>query len=334
MEFSFAKKMVFRALSENSRASISEIAGMAKCSRITASRLVSQVEKEFGLVYTLDLNLQALGLWQLHVIALNFAKMPSEDVLRSKFANDTTAQLVAMTKGDFDLLVIAVSKSGSAYMRWETALAYSLAEYKPQLRPSQIAFMHIGFIPIDNALLETLEPGKGLDSLDKQILLELNKNSRIQYRELAKKLQANENTVRYRFSRLARAGIINAFTAIATKPPISYSIAMFVNYTFAPGTEQRARKAREIYMGVGEPLQVQNNFNLLAPSSGSYRFFTIETFEDEKEALEKGVGMQKRVFKEDRPVVTYAHIEKLIKGMLPIRNIDIAKHYNVVRWED
>lgn len=53
-----------------------------------------------------------------------------------------------------------------------------------------------------------------MDLIDKKILLELDKNSRIPITKLAKKLKANRNTVEYRINQLVEAGIIKQFVTI------------------------------------------------------------------------------------------------------------------------
>ena len=107
-----------------------------------------------------------------------------------------------------------------------------------------------------------------------------------------------------------------------------------MNYQFAPGTERRAKNAREHYMSIDGELPVVNTFQFLAPISGSYRFFVIACFENSGDAIEKGINAHKIVFKEDKPQISSAVIRKVLKGYLPIRNTDVRKDYKVVKWEE
>ncbi|MEM0094736.1 MAG: winged helix-turn-helix transcriptional regulator [Candidatus Micrarchaeaceae archaeon] len=333
-EYDYSKRAVLRMLCEDARASITDIAKYARCSRSIASRYIKELEDEFGLRYTIDFKKDAIGLAYRYILWIKFATPPPEEKLLEVLKEDYKVQFAATTAGDFDLLVEVESSEGSSYILWETALAYKLAEYRPSIHPSQIVMTHIGFIPISNDLLSTIDlSNQGISERDKKIILALNENSRSSYREIAKKTGINEDTVRYRMSKIMSSGIIQRLSAIVTKPPTEYNMAFFVTYRFAPGTEKRAAHARKYYMEIDGKMPLINTFQILAPTSGSERFFVISCFDSKEEAMEKGIKMHKVIFKGDEPKIVHAKIGSVLKGFLPIRNIDVRKLYNVIKWE-
>lgn len=333
-EYSYIKRALIRALSEDSRATVTELADAAKCSRHSALAILNAITKEFDIKYTIDFNKQKLNLIQNHVLKISLSKKPKIEDLKRLFENDLSSQLVLTTEGDFDLVVYANTNSGNHYMQWETALSLSLAEYKPVIRPSQIVTTHIGFIPLLNKTLETIDLSHlDINQLDKNILLLLNENSRMTFRAMAHALNESADTIRYRFRRLKAMNFIQKFSLIIRKSPLDYNYISFVNYKFATGTGRRAAVAREHYMSIDGGMPLINKFQLLAPLSGSYRFFAFGCFEDEKDFNENFVAIQKKAFKEDSPEISSARIKDVIKGDLPIRNIDVRKSYNVVKWE-
>ncbi len=333
-EYGYSKRAILRMLSEDARTPITALAEYARCSRNTALSNLKLIEEEFGVRYVIEFNKEILGLSQRHILKIKYGSKPNLNEIVSLLAEDSTIQFAASTKGNFDLLIYAESDSGYKYMQWETALALKLAPYNPVIRPSQIIMTHVGFMPLSDKALQDIDLSKlGLDSIDKAILLLLNKNSRTGYSEISRKLNITEDKVRYRFRRITKSGVIKSFTIVMTKLSTYYNLAMFVNYRFALGTELRARKAREHYMSIDGDMPLINKFQFLAPSSGSYRFFILGCFESKNDSFINGVIKHKEVFKGDSPSISYAKIETIIKGYLPVRNVDIRKDYNIVKWE-
>ncbi len=332
MEYSYAKRAILRGLSENSRESVTKLAELARCSRLTVKNNLEAIEKEFGIRYTLEFNEEALGIGYRHFIKINLDR-PIDDEGLKIFDNDKVAQMVATTEGDFDLLVYAATPTGLAYISWETRLAMLLSEYGAEIRPSQVALFHIGFVELSNELLENINFRRlGLDDTDKKIVMLLNKNSRASFARIANETGINEDTARYRLERIKKAGIIKRFT-ISLEAPASFNrLAYFVNYKFSKNMEARGKLARNEYQTMDGDLPFVNTYQLLAPTTGAYRFFAVAIGPDREKVFEKGVMLQRNIFKEDFPSVAYAWIKKVIKGNLPIRNIDIKKAYNTVIW--
>jgi DNA-binding Lrp family transcriptional regulator len=330
MEISALSRRILRELCFNSRASTTEIANKLGVSRYTVSKKVLSLERELRLRYTIEPNYAAMGLASLYVAFIKFLTKPMPNELVRIFNRSRIAQFVATTKGEFDLIVFAIAKNSIEYLKWETAMEQTLSKYGISFNPSEISTMHLGFVPIDSSVIESSD----LNDVFKKILIELNENSRIGVRELSNKLGIGEDLVRYYMIKMENDGMIKRYTTIATKVPLRYNIAYFANYTIREGVQERVdNERRQMYWNEPEEFPVVNEFNLMWSTSGSSRSFTIATYNDYDEGLKRSVFLHAKIYRKDSAVLRYALIDKIIKGYLPIRNVDTKAFYNLVSWQ-
>jgi Lrp/AsnC family leucine-responsive transcriptional regulator len=326
-EYSYVKKALLRELSENSRASVTELAKKLKRSRSTIISNMRSLEKELGLEYTIEFDKQAFGLVQIHLVKMRFGKKPGVEAIRRTFKNDDIAQLVAITEGDFDLFVRVVTDDTEKYVKWALETALKLLPYQPTLEPSMVAMVHTGFMQMPSEILKHMcSTVLGLDPLDVKILTTLNSNARTSYREMAKMFGEHVETVRYRIKKLMSMNLIRRFTVIAKKPPTDYNVAFFINLKLSPGLIARVREAQRYYESVDGCMNIINSFQFLALTSGSSLIFGVGCFPDEETAIKDVVLAHKRIYAPDQPIISFARIKQIIKGNPPIRNIDLVNN--------
>ena len=80
-EYSVVTRRIVRILSENARASVSDISKTTKLSRKTVTDRIKRLEEEMGLKYTIELNEEALGLSSPHLILVTFKEKPDYDAI-------------------------------------------------------------------------------------------------------------------------------------------------------------------------------------------------------------------------------------------------------------
>lgn len=334
LEYSYIKRALLRELSENSRISTTALAKKLRCSRNTILSNIKTLEKEFGLSYTIEFDREAILLNYVQIWCIKFGRKPNAANLKKIFATDYQVRFVAETEGDFDLLINMATNSGKDYINWSLRTAVKLLPYIPKIMPSTVAMTHTGFFPIQNEMLEKLDLSHlGLDGTDKKILIELNKNSRTSYAAVAKKVKVDVETIRYRIKRMMKMKLVRRFTAVASTPPGGYAIAFFANYELAPGIIERYKEAKEYYIKSDGTLPTFNAFQYLALLSGSHLLFGMGRFDNEESAIKHVVMEHKEIYKEDNPEISYGRITKVVKGLIPIRNIDLAKDYRAINWE-
>jgi DNA-binding Lrp family transcriptional regulator len=334
-EYSYVKKALMRELSENSRISVTEIAKKLKLSRSTVISNMHSLEKELGLEYTIEFNRQAFGLVQVHIVKVKFGKKPDVETIARIFKNDDNAQFVAVTEGDFDMFVRVVTDDTENYVKWALETAIKLLEYQPTIEPSMVAMVHTGFMPLPNEILKHMcSTVPSLDSTDAKILIALNSNARISYRDIAKTLGEHVETVRYRIKKLMGMNLIRRFTVIAKKPPSEYNAAFFINLKLSPGLVDRVKEAQKYYESIDGGMNIVNSFQFISLMSGSSLIFGVGCFPDEESAISHIVLAHKRIYAPDQPTISFARVKQIVKGCPPVRNIDLIKNYNPIKWPE
>jgi DNA-binding Lrp family transcriptional regulator len=334
MEFySKAEKCILQVLSADSRASITQLAEAAKCSRATVVKSIERLDRKLDIRYTLDIDENKLGGSERHIVTIKFMSKPPEAFLREFFKDDVNAQEVYALDGDFDLLIYARMGDPESYIVWETYVASQLSEYRPIVRPSEFVITHWGFWPLNDSFIDEVHGSMKLDALDKKLLVLLNQNSRMTIKEMASRTGMQKGTIRYRLVCLKESGIIRRFTIAVQKPPQEYQMVQFINYRFNKNFTERFTDIRRIYLNMdGSEVPVLNKYQIIAPISGSFRSFVLSIYDDKEEAESNVPDLQKRVFKKDNIEVSYARISKVIKGLLPYRNLDVGKNYVYLKW--
>lgn len=285
------------------------------------------MEDEFDLHYTLEFNRETFVV-QSEVWCVKLGREPSVQKLKRLFEQDPYVQFVAKTKGDFNLIIKVITESNESYVNWSMRTMIKLLPYKLDFEPSQVLLIHSGLRRIPGSLITRLSlRDSKLDMLDKKILEVLTINSRLNYKDIARKLGKDVETIRYRMSRIASKKIIRRFTVIARKPPTPWNVVFFMKCKFAPGVAERYIKAARYYLDSESQLRIINKFQYLSLTSGSHNLFGIGCFGNEEEALKDVLITHREIYRKDDPTILLARITEVIKGELPVRNIDFGKEY-------
>jgi hypothetical protein len=86
-------------------------------------------------------------------------------------------------------------------------------------------------------------------------------------------------------------------------------------------------------MNADADMPLLNVFQTSAPMSGSYENFILALFISRKEAYDKMVKRHKGIYKGESYEVKYAQVTGVIKGLFPLRSLDIKANYNTIKWE-
>lgn len=320
------RRLLIRELSENSRMSVTDLAKRAGCSRNTVMANMALLEKEMGMWYTLEFDRGELGLGQSYLWRVSFGKRPNFDYVAKLMAKEWSVQWVARTEGDFDLVLKIVADSGRSYVDAGRRILTELAKFNPTVNSCGVIEKRLGLVHLQNEILSKLDLSRsGADELDKSILMELNSNSRISSKEMAAKLGREENTIRYRISRIIKSGVIKRFTIATSSPQKGYFAVFFMGRKFTRSYEKRDDEAARFYAGLEATERPTNTFQYLASVAPNDVLFGMAHFDDEASAIQHVVLSQKRIFKADSPVVTFAEIKQILKGNIAFRNINVAQ---------
>lgn len=331
--YTSAEKKILSALSANSRLSVTELAKEAKCSRVTVIKNLRRLEEKLDIRYTIEIDESKLTGCERHLLAIRFLKKPSAAFLKKFFKKDEFAEEVFLLDGFYDLFIFGWAGDPISYIKWETYLASELAEFGPVIKSSELVVSLFGFWPLNDYFIDEIHESIKLDRIDKRILTLLNENSRIPLAEMAKTIGVGNGTVRYRLFRLMKSGIIKRFTLAVQKPPQKCQLLYFVNYSFNKGVRERFLELRKRYLAMDDfEHHMLGTMQFAAQLSGSFRSFGMAVSDTEEEVVSNVIDMTRSVLLKDNPVITHARIRTVIKGLLPLRNLDIKTNYLAIDW--
>jgi len=324
--YSIVARKILRLLSENSRISITKLAEKAGISRVTAKKKLSGLEKELQIAYVPEINEEALGLNSMHLIFVKFSKEPDYDKIKSLLLASYIPQLAVAVKGTFDLFIYANALSSTEYAHWDKSMQILLSDYGALWRTSEVVHRQLGFFPLRNEILDLVK----IKPKYKALLKVLNENARATFQEISRKTGMHFNTVAYNLSSLEKQGIIKSYT-ISIQKPIASLMAFFSKYSPSPNYEAHSASARKAFTSDDE-YPVISRYLITAPLVGSFDFFTLGAFDNEKIAYARDVLYHKQLFKQDKIQIYYGTVDRVLLGKLPVRSVDTKATYKLIRW--
>ncbi|MDE1825100.1 MAG: Lrp/AsnC family transcriptional regulator [Candidatus Micrarchaeota archaeon] len=325
--YSLVSRRILRMLSEDSRSSISGISRSLGLSRQSVVERVQKMEKELGIGYTLELNEDALGFLDPHLILVRFSSRPDYKYIKEIFSGSYVPQLVASLRGGREMIIYANAVSRQEYVHWDKSMQILLADYGVSWQASEVAHRQLGFFPLRNELLERLN----LPIKYKEMIKILNTNSRASFQELSRQLGMHFNTVAYNFKKLEGMNYIRRFTTVMKPPENVWFMSTFGKYVISRSFEEDAAMSRKAFQADDENSLV-SRYILVSQLVGSFDFFSIGAFDNLDQAYRNGVRYYKKCMANEKPKVTYGAIEEVLVGNLPIRSLDTRKVYNTIKW--
>jgi DNA-binding Lrp family transcriptional regulator len=326
--YNVVTRKILRALSENSRVSISDLAKSLGISRMTARLKLKRVAEEFNIHYTVEFNENLLRLVAPHLIAVKFEKKPDYAHVARLLSQTHIPQIAVSMRGGYDMLVYAVARTTREYAHWDKSMQILLSEYGVDWKPSEVVHRQLGFFPLRDKLLDRLDIPEGY----KGMLKILHANSRTPFRYISKELGMHFNTVAYNFNKLLKAGYVKRFTITSDKPDTITLMSFFAKYKPTEGYESSSAQARKAFMSDDQNSLV-SRYLVCAPLIGSYDFFTLGAFDNSDTAYKKDIQYHRSCFKKHGIRMVHGEVDRVILGSLPIRSVDTRKEYNKIVWD-
>ncbi len=320
------RRMV-RMLSENSRATISEIADAEELSRRTIKERLANMEKALDIRYTIEFNEEALGLTVPHMVVVDLERKPDYEYVKKLLLKSPIPQLAFTIKGRNQIFIYAVGTTHKEYAHWDNALSVLLSEYGINWHSSEVMPRQLGFVPLRTELIDRLS----VDEKYKPLLKMLNENSRATFRQMSDKLGMHFNTMVYNFRGLRKSDYIRRFTLTMAPQPNMYTMAFWVKYSPRKDLEKSAAKLRRAFMS-DDKYSIASRYILCAPLIGSYDHFGIGVFDSYREAQEHLVQYHKQSLGPHLSRIFYGEVDKMLIGRLPMRSIDTKADYRVINW--
>ncbi len=320
-------RKIIRFLSEDARISVSDLSKKVGVSRVTAIKKLKHVEKTFDIRYTLELNEAKLGIDNPHLVMIKFGKKPDYDKIAEILAKSYVPQVAVATKGDYDMIIYAVTPISREYANWDKAMQIALSKYGATWQSSWAVHKQLGYFPVRNELIDQL----AIKEKYKNLLKVLNENSRATFQEISKKLGIHFNTVAYTFEKMIKSGYIERATISMAPPKGIVFMSFFSKYSPREGYEESSALARKAFLN-DDRFSLVSRYLVCAPLVGSYDFFTLGAFDSYDSALKHDINYHKSVLEKHKVEVKFAYLDKVILGRLPIRSIDAQNEYKLIRW--
>ena len=228
-------------LSANGRAPVAELSKALGLSQAACKYRIQRLEKRYGISYTVEVGPRPFNFFR-YVAFVRFGRdKPDIEALRKVIAREPLVQLALSLKGSHDLFLYMLAENTQLLedaiyrMRSEPPIA----RYKAYWNVTYISRAY-GYLPLRQEFIETLSekvwrrskehPRKLPDQLLEReylVLSELNKDGRVSFVDLDKRLKLNPGASDYTYNRLVEKGMIERITINMEKPQMKYP-ALFV----------------------------------------------------------------------------------------------------------
>ncbi len=323
---------ILTALSMNARIPASRLAEICGINKQKVYYHIKSLEKELGMKYILELNIERLGYLQYLVLIKFEGNIPTQNELEEAISNEPRIQFAVITKGDYDLIMYLIDEDHvKAHENLVTLRSKTpFDKYKAQWILTYFAQAY-SFVPIRDQFIthilsdkvwfkskDAKKPEKNqLKIREYNIIKELNKNSSINFTELDKIYNMGKGTSRYAYQTLQESGVIVRTTISATKTGANYiGVILISNIDYSKIKENR-------YKLLQDEIQydkVLNKYSLLgnigAPTNGAISFLPI-TSEGNLDLFTKKVEKDL-----EGSIVKSLIVTKIITGTLCYRRFD------------
>jgi len=287
-------KAILMALSANARASYSEIGRKAGISAQAAHYRIKELEKRYGITYTIDTHAALKFGFYRFLIMIGFdAGKPDTESIRKELEKEPRVQLVMATKGSFDLLIYALFEDTVKLDEWLYKLRKSdvFAPYPSHWNISYFLIAN-GFIPLRDEFFEIVKervwrrtketPRRKEGEIfyrEYAVLRALNRNGIMNFKDIDREYGLRRGSADYTFHELVEKKVIRRVTISMNNLPLRY-LAIVIAET--RNMRDFIRNGKEFFMYMMKDKDLPTNKFVVEGDLGSpYGIFAIIPVYDE-----------------------------------------------------
>lgn len=234
---------ILEKISTDGRATISEISKYTKISRSKIKRRLHRLETRYKIKYTVDFAPRPFGLFRFYALIKFRNNVPEADAMKRVFDKYPLIQVVAFLKGDYDMFIYFLADN-TAYLEdmiYDIRRHKVFVDYGADWTVSYI-MQSYGFIPFRDRFFDNLRSkiwDKNKETLRKpknvllerefNVLFELNKNGRSDFKSIDVKYNMSPGSAQYTYYKLLEKKIIRRITITAESLPLKYSALIITN---------------------------------------------------------------------------------------------------------
>ena len=248
-------RRILLALQSNCRTTNAEIAKITGLSPSATLRRVRELEQSGAIIgYTAIIDPMVLGLGVAAFVHVTLDKdgETSDEAFRNAALNRSEIAGCYACAGDYDYYLKVVVPDHDTYMRFVVELRRMIGvaavscgiALKPQ--PAIFAFYRLSYSSSQAPRLITEQPPmpdtwaprlSNLDAFDRKIIFELQMNSRIGLRDLAKRVHLSPPAILRRLRALESRGLVCGYTALVEPSAIGLGLLALVSVTLEKGSD-------------------------------------------------------------------------------------------------
>ncbi len=228
-------------LSANGRAAVMELSKALGLSQAACKYRIQRLERRYGIKYTVEVGPRPFNFFRYVALVKLGRDKPDMEALRKVIAREPLVQLALALKGSHDLFLYMLAENTQlledAIYRMRSDP--TVLRYKAYWNVTYVSYAY-GYLPTRQEFIETLEEKVWRRSkehprrlagqlLEREylVLRELNKDGRISFADLDKRLNLNPGASDYTYNRLVEKGMIKRITINMEKPQMKYP-ALFI----------------------------------------------------------------------------------------------------------
>jgi DNA-binding Lrp family transcriptional regulator len=209
------------ALSMNGRISISGLAKISGLNQQTAYHRVKALDEKLGIKYLPEIDVGKFGYLQFLVTIKFINKTPPIAKLKEVMMKEPRVQLAAICKGEFDVLIYLLAKDNTEVKMLLVNLREGLSDFESSWQ-SIPTYEDYGFIPLRNEFLSHMRSEKELLEREFALFYEINKDGKIEFREIDKKYGFDTGRTQYSYHKLKDEGKLRRITISMQKLQLRY----------------------------------------------------------------------------------------------------------------
>lgn len=321
-------EIVLGRLYTDSRLSIRKLSQETGVSYSKVSKSLKELQKRFGVHYTVDLGVEQLGFGEDRLICVSFGDKPDPEKLRSFLRTRPLVQNAYAAYGDYDLVMHVVAPKKSDYLRFEFKTKVELGRHRPTFEVATINDYVEGFLPATNDLLDI---GSGISGDEKTLLSIMLKNSRLRLKDLVKKTGFSAIKIIYMIRRLEKRGVINRFSCTVQRPEKKVFMFYTATSTYVPEHKPKLQAdfIRRVISGE-EHGNLTSDYSVVCDTSGHFDSALFCNFDDATAVGERGPSLMRRCWAVENPVIKSCMLTEVLKGDWPFQKNGYVKWRSVL----
>ena len=236
-------RALIRILQRDGRRAYAQIARELGAGEKAVRRRVLELRDEGVIDITTITDPELLGYRSLALLGLKSDRSRPLALIASELAAIAAVDYVVLTTGRYDLFLELLCRDRAALLatiEGEVAAVAGIAsvEIHPYLR---LHYQHPYFAPArdeSRAHRNGVAAATPLDGIDKRVILELNRDGRTAFKDIARTLGVSEGLIRMRYKRLTESRVLRVM-ALTNPFSLGFDTMAWVAITSAPGSDVR-----------------------------------------------------------------------------------------------